>query len=207
MKIEIKLADKNDGFIIKNMYPLYLHDLSGIHNILPNKYGIFEEDENIDISYLKDIRKDYEEKLNIIEPNYNSIQKLEGGNSPEVIVFHHTAANGLTPEEINRNHISQGWGAIGYHFYIRKDGKIYRGRPEESVGAHAIGRNRTSIGICLEGNFEEERLTDAQKESLERLPLKRNKEILENIISLGMMDKYTKIVENCNCKSSKKRGI
>ena len=47
MKIEIKLADKNDGFIIKNMYPLYLHDLSGIHNILPNKYGIFEEDENI----------------------------------------------------------------------------------------------------------------------------------------------------------------
>ena len=45
------------------------------------------------------------------------------------------------------------------------------------------------------------------KESLERLPLKRNKEILENIISLGMMDKYTKIVENCNCKSSKKRGI
>ena len=47
MKIEIKLADKNDGFIIKNMYPLYLHDLSGIHNILPNKYGIFEEDDNI----------------------------------------------------------------------------------------------------------------------------------------------------------------
>ena len=34
-----------------------------------------------------------------------------------------------------------------------------------------------------------------------------NKEILENIISLGMMDKYTRIVQNCNCKSSKKRGI
>ena len=45
------------------------------------------------------------------------------------------------------------------------------------------------------------------KEALERLPLKRNREILENIISLGMMDKYTKIIENCNCKRSKKRGI
>lgn len=133
------------------------------------KYLVIVKDENMDISYLKDIQKDYEEKLNIIEPNYNYNQKLEGGNNPEVLVFHHTAANGLTPEEINRNHISQGWGAIGYHFYIRKDGKIYRGRPEESVGAHAIGRNRTSIGICLEGNFEEEGLTDAQKESLERL--------------------------------------
>ena len=45
------------------------------------------------------------------------------------------------------------------------------------------------------------------KEALERLPLKRNREILENIISLGMMDKYTKIIENCTCKRSKKRGI
>lgn len=45
------------------------------------------------------------------------------------------------------------------------------------------------------------------KEALDMLPLKRNKEILENIVSLGMMDKYTRIVQNCNCKSRKKRGI
>lgn len=38
------------------------------------------------------------------------------------------------------------------------------------------------------------------KESLDKLPLKRNKAILENIISLGMMDKYEKIVNNCSCK-------
>lgn len=44
MKIEIKLADNTNGFIIKNMYPLYLHELAGIHNILPNEYGIFEEE-------------------------------------------------------------------------------------------------------------------------------------------------------------------
>ncbi|SHK53564.1 Predicted acetyltransferase [Anaerocolumna jejuensis DSM 15929] len=44
MKIEIKLADNMNGFIIKNMYPLYLHDLSGIHGTLPNEYGIFEEE-------------------------------------------------------------------------------------------------------------------------------------------------------------------
>ena len=43
MKTEIILADKGNGFIIKNMYPLYLHDLAGIHGTLPNRYGIFEE--------------------------------------------------------------------------------------------------------------------------------------------------------------------
>lgn len=44
MKIEVKLViQREDSNIIKNMYPLYLHDLSGIHGVLPNKYGIFEE--------------------------------------------------------------------------------------------------------------------------------------------------------------------
>lgn len=44
------------------------------------------------------------------------------------------------------------------------------------------------------------------KDALDKLPIKRNKEILENIISLGMMDKYTRIVEAYNCKSCEKRG-
>lgn len=43
MKIEIILASSENGFIIKNIYPLYLHDLAGIHGTLPNRYGIFEE--------------------------------------------------------------------------------------------------------------------------------------------------------------------
>lgn len=38
------------------------------------------------------------------------------------------------------------------------------------------------------------------KEILNELPLERNKEILENIINLGMMDKYVKVTTNCNCK-------
>ena len=45
MKIEVKLADESSGYIIKNMYPLYLHDISGIDGTKPNKYGIFEEDD------------------------------------------------------------------------------------------------------------------------------------------------------------------
>ena len=43
------------------------------------------------------------------------------------------------------------------------------------------------------------------KEALNKLPLKRNKAILENIITLGMMDKYEKIINNCNCKDKKNK--
>ena len=39
------------------------------------------------------------------------------------------------------------------------------------------------------------------RNALEKLPIKRNKEILENIISLGMMDKYTKITNECECNN------
>lgn len=41
------------------------------------------------------------------------------------------------------------------------------------------------------------------KEALDKLPLKRNREILENIISLGMMDKYEKIINSCKCSDKK----
>ena len=47
------------------------------------------------------------------------------------------------------------------------------------------------------------------RNALENLPIKRNKEILENIISLGMMDKYTKITNECECnkRSGKNESI
>ena len=44
------------------------------------------------------------------------------------------------------------------------------------------------------------------KYALDKLPLRRNKAILENIISLGMMDKYEKIINNCNCKDKKNKN-
>ena len=43
------------------------------------------------------------------------------------------------------------------------------------------------------------------KEMLNKLTLKRNRPILENIINLGMMDKYEKIISNCNCKDKKNK--
>lgn len=43
MNVEVILATKENAKIIKNMYPLYLHDLSEIYGNVPNEYGIYEE--------------------------------------------------------------------------------------------------------------------------------------------------------------------
>ncbi len=53
--------------------------------------------------------------------------------------------------EINAWHLDRGWSGIGYHWVIRRDGTLERGRNEKMVGAHVQGHNTNSIGICLVG--------------------------------------------------------
>jgi predicted acetyltransferase len=43
MKTELILTDKENAYIINNIYPAYLHDLSEHYGFLPNKHGVFEE--------------------------------------------------------------------------------------------------------------------------------------------------------------------
>lgn len=55
-------------------------------------------------------------------------------------------------EEIRRWHVEDnGWSDIGYHYVIRRDGVVEKGRPIERSGAHAAGHNTDSIGICVVG--------------------------------------------------------
>jgi hypothetical protein len=43
------------------------------------------------------------------------------------------------------------WAAIGYHFLVGKDGKIYEGRPVKYQGAHC-GDNANNLGISVIGD-------------------------------------------------------
>ena len=52
---------------------------------------------------------------------------------------------------IRKWHTDQGWSDIGYHYVIRRNGEIEKGRPDRREGAHARGANQTSIGVCWVG--------------------------------------------------------
>lgn len=106
--------------------------------------------------------------MNIIEKEYSLNGTLQKRSKTDMILLHHAVYNGDV-EGIDRIHKNKGWTCIGYHFYVRKDGSIYRGRREEAVGAHAYGSNTDSIGICAEGNFENETMGDVQKQALKEL--------------------------------------
>ena len=89
----------------------------------------------------------------------------------DMIVIHHTGGTDIdaSAEQIDGWHKNQDWVGIGYHFVIRKDGTIERGRPEWAVGSHAYGENWHTLGIHLSGAMDKVQPTDAQIESCAHL--------------------------------------
>jgi N-acetylmuramoyl-L-alanine amidase len=72
--------------------------------------------------------------------------------------------------EIEDWHLQRGWSQIGYHFVIRRSGKIEFGRPLQLMGAHVKGHNGDSIGVCLIGaGADEKDFHPVQFESLKAL--------------------------------------
>ena len=77
-------------------------------------------------------------------------------NRPISIIIHCSATpvfRDISLSDIDRMHKNRGFAGIGYHFYITKDGIVHRGRPVHLLGAHCLGMNDKSIGICYEGGL------------------------------------------------------
>lgn len=68
--------------------------------------------------------------------------------------------------EINIWHKQRDFKCIGYHWVIRRTGVIEPGRPEDEIGAHCMGENNDSLGICYVGTSIP---TDKQIESLKSM--------------------------------------
>lgn len=106
--------------------------------------------------------------MNIIDTNLQ-FRAMDTRTKTERIILHHAEATNCTAEDIHRWHLNNGWAGAGYHFLVRKDGTIYRLRPEDKVGAHAYGSNYNSIGIVAEGKYMEETMPEVQKQALKEL--------------------------------------
>lgn len=98
---------------------------------------------------------------------------------PEYIIIHHSATKrDLTKlEAIDNYHKLRGFPKsslgyyVGYHIVITGDGTSFQTRNFDEEGCHAsaLGMNKKSVGICLTGNFEEEKPSSEQLETLERM--------------------------------------
>lgn len=96
------------------------------------------------------------------------------------IVIHHSATPTGGAAAFDKMHKAKGWDELGYHFVVgngtdTRDGQIEVGArwPRQKWGAHAKTPdnryNDFGIGICLVGNFDLTRPTDAQVKSVSKL--------------------------------------
>lgn len=77
----------------------------------------------------------------------------------EYIIIHCAATPSdmdIGAEEIRRWHLKRGWFDIGYHYVVRRDGTVEKGRPDTRPGAHARGYNHLSLGICMVGGVADD---------------------------------------------------
>jgi hypothetical protein len=101
---------------------------------------------------------------------------LVRGNGKNIkrIYIHCTATRegqDIDAATIKRWHLAKGWRDIGYHFVIRLDGTIEKGRDESVPGSHVKGFNTGSIGVVYAGGLDaqgkaKDTRTDAQKAAM-----------------------------------------
>lgn len=97
-------------------------------------------------------------------------------NKWKYIIIHHSATDEGNALSLYYLHSRRGFEGLGYHFVIDNGTKGKGGGQIEASprwihqkdGAHckAWGMNRAGIGICLVGNFSQERVSEEQLDSL-----------------------------------------
>lgn len=100
--------------------------------------------------------------MQIIDDGLVFANVLAKRTATNILVFHHAEATICSVRDVHTWHKQNGWSGIGYHFFIRKNGTVFQGRPIDTIGSHAQGRNSDSIGVCFEGNLENEQMTEEQ---------------------------------------------
>ena len=105
--------------------------------------------------------------MQIVDTNLQFKNALALRRITNRVIVHHSASSDVAAKTIHSWHLNQGWSGIGYHFVIRRNGNIERGRELSAIGSHSGPKgNGDSVGVCLTGNFEIDKPTASQINSL-----------------------------------------
>ena len=84
-------------------------------------------------------------------------------NDVKQVVFHHSVTkHEATPDDIALLHMARGWGGIGYHFVITKDGTVYYVGDIGTARANVLNQNEKVIGVNMVGDFTKHLPSDEQ---------------------------------------------
>ncbi|GKX65657.1 peptidoglycan recognition protein family protein [Inconstantimicrobium mannanitabidum] len=114
-------------------------------------------------------------------------EEAYGYNNPNKIIIHHPEWHGDI-QGLNDLMRGMDYYMIGYNYYVRMDGTVWKGRPDNVTGANCYGQNNCSLGVCFEGNFEVDTMPEVQFNSgVELIKYLKEK---DNISEVGGHKKY-----------------
>ncbi len=153
-----KVAPGETLWRISKMYDVAIRDIVRANN-LPNQ--------------------DLEKGRQLLIPNAAPLVPvipLYAANKWKYIIIHHSATEEGSSLDFDTYHQSKGWQEVGYHFVIdngskgKQDGQIEVGPRwiKQKDGSHcrASNMNEKAIGICLVGNFSQDRVSKQQLDAL-----------------------------------------
>ncbi|MGN0237158.1 MAG: N-acetylmuramoyl-L-alanine amidase [Lepagella sp.] len=91
------------------------------------------------------------------------------------IILHCTATpegRPVTVADVTAWHKERGFRTIGYHYLVYLDGTVHCGRWEEEIGAHCLGQNAGSIGVCYVGGLDSRGKPKDTRTSAQRVALR-----------------------------------
>jgi hypothetical protein len=128
----------------------------------------------------------------IEESDDESVRSKRKEYPPTHIILHHSASPQTQSFEALNAYHREKWNFrstlgfyAGYQYVIEQNGTITQARADTEEGAHTLGNNKNTIGVCLMGNFEEDLPTAEQEQSLRsilREKMKRWNIPVENIM-------------------------
>lgn len=90
-------------------------------------------------------------------------------NDPKYLVLHATHSYPEW-EDLLRCHLNRGFSGIGYQIFVSKSGDAYKNREFNWHGAHCIGFNQNSVGLCFYlGEELQENVKSSVKKAIEEV--------------------------------------
>jgi hypothetical protein len=117
-------------------------------------------DTTLFIPELKDRFVDY--RKDIWGDSFNWNWERKSTDVKYIVIHHSVTIHEATPDDIALLHKARGWGGVGYHFIITKDGKVWYVGDVSTARANVANMNEKVIGICMVGDFTKHLPSDEQ---------------------------------------------
>lgn len=167
MNIVLQLCSIEDKYIINNLYPLYLHDLSEIWQRTTNRHGVFEENDTCTLAEQNKIFDVWWEHPDVLFPYLIKVDQLPAG-----FVFVATPPYTPCPSYINyylneffllRHYRGKGIGQEAVRQLLTQMPGHWEVQTNSTArNARAISFWHKTLAACTEGQYTEE---EGQRES------------------------------------------